>query len=213
MQKNLLLLSGPTYEYIDPVRFIGNASSGKMGASIAVAAKSRGWFVNFITGPVHPYELPKLGSKGNIKQITSTLEMFEEAKKYFFDSNVIIFAAAISDLTPVKKSTIKNEYNDKNSTLELKSTIDIAKHFGEIKQEEQITIGFALQTHDSKNKANQKRKDKNLDAIILNFPEAIGRKSAEYTWIDEKSCNHLNTISKDECASLIIEYIEKKTNK
>ena len=59
MQKNLLLLSGPTYEYIDPVRFIGNASSGKMGASIAAAAKSRGWFGNFITGPVHPSELPK----------------------------------------------------------------------------------------------------------------------------------------------------------
>ena len=76
-------------------------------------------------------------------------------------SKVVIFASAISDLTPIKKSTMKNEYDDKSSTLELKSTIDIAKHFGEIKQEKQITIGFAIQTHDSKNKANQKRKDKN----------------------------------------------------
>ena len=86
----------------------------------------------------------------------------------------------------------------------MKSTIDIAKHFGEIKQEEQIAIGL-LYKHMILKIKPIKEKDKNLDAIILNSPKAIGRKSAEYTWIDEKSCNHLNTISKDECASLIIE--------
>ena len=102
MGKKILILSGPTHEYIDPVRFIGNASSGKMGKAIAEEAVQRGHEVEFITGPVAEENIPTLAS-GHIHRVTSAEEMLSTARELFQTAETIIFAAAVADYAPVEK--------------------------------------------------------------------------------------------------------------
>lgn len=161
-----IVTAGPTYENIDPVRFIGNYSSGKMGFEIAAELEERGVEVVLISGPV---TLPTPG-KGNIKRInvTSAEEMYEATRNIFSDSDIAIFAAAVADYAPEKVSErkIKRE-KEEEMVIRLKRNPDIAASMGKIKTD-QITVGFALETDNEIENAKKKLDGKNLDLVILN---------------------------------------------
>lgn len=171
--KKILVTSGPTYEKIDPVRYIGNYSSGKMGSAIADELALRGADVIAICGPSEIYPS---NSHVEIIKIESAKEMLSECEKYFETCDVAILAAAVADYAPLlyNKSKIKRETAGEIS-LELISNPDIAATLGKCKKENQTLIGFALETDNEVSNALKKMKRKNLDFIILNSlkdPEA-----------------------------------------
>ncbi len=164
-QKNILVTAGPTHEAIDPVRFIGNASSGKMGYALAEAFAEKGANVTLISGPTnlkinHP----------NIKKIavTSASEMFEAVKANFANSDITVMAAAVADYSPTHQATEKIKKTTDNLQIALSKTIDILQYVGEQKKADQLTIGFALETTNELVNAQNKLKSKNADLIILN---------------------------------------------
>jgi phosphopantothenoylcysteine decarboxylase/phosphopantothenate--cysteine ligase len=164
-QKNILVTAGPTHEAIDPVRFIGNASSGKMGYALAEAFAEKGANVTLISGPTnlkinHP----------NIKKIaiTSASEMFEAVKVNFANSDITVMAAAVADYSPTHQATEKIKKTTDNLQIALSKTIDILQYVGEQKKADQLTIGFALETTNELVNAQNKLKSKNADLIILN---------------------------------------------
>lgn len=206
----MLILSGPTHEYIDPVRFIGNASSGLMGKAIAEEAVSRGYEVTFISGPVAPSHLPDLGSSGRILKITGAEEMLETAKKCFQTSEVAIFAAAVADYTPVEKKSEKMAKSENDLTIHLRATPDIAKTLCIDKTDNQIAIGFALQTNDGEQNARRKLASKNLDGIVLNTPSTLGSDSGTFSFLSTQSADfeQWGTIDKQSCAKHILDQIQ-----
>ena len=168
-----VVTAGPTYENIDPVRFIGNYSSGKMGFEIARELGERGADVTLIAGPV---KLPT-PNISNLKRIDvrSAAEMFKETKKIFPESDIAVFSAAVADYAPEEthEKKIKRE-KEEQLTIKLKRNPDIASSMGKIKKH-QITVGFALETDNEEDNAIKKLKDKNLNLIVLNSlkdPEA-----------------------------------------
>ncbi len=164
-KKKILITAGPTYEKIDPVRFIGNYSSGKMGFAIANELVNRGALVTLITGPV----ALKTNHK-NITQInvTSAHEMLKSCLKHFTNHNAAIMAAAVADYTPEKQAKNKLKKKTDDLSLKLKPTADIAKELGKIKKSHQKLIGFALETDNEITNSIKKLEDKNLDFIVLN---------------------------------------------
>ncbi len=159
------ITAGPTYEKIDPVRFIGNRSSGKMAYAIAENLANLGAEVNLVSGPV------SLKTKhSNIKtfHVESAEEMFQATKKLFSKSNIIIFAAAVADYTPINLQANKIKKKSDNLNLILKSTKDIAKELSNRKKNKQITVGFALETNNELENAKKKIVNKNFDFIVLN---------------------------------------------
>ncbi len=161
----VLITSGPTYEPIDPVRFIGNYSSGKMGTAIATAIAQQGAQVTFITGPaaVEPQH-PSV----KIVRVKTASEMLEQAKNEFDSCQVAILAAAVADFAPANTSTDKIKRGKENLDLQLKPTTDIAETLGKMKRQNQIIVGFALETHNEVENAIDKLTRKNLDIIVLN---------------------------------------------
>jgi phosphopantothenoylcysteine decarboxylase/phosphopantothenate--cysteine ligase len=161
----VLITAGPTYEPIDPVRFIGNRSSGKMGIALAEAFAASGNEVILIKGPtlLNPTNV-------EIKQenVNTAAEMFEACLKYFQQSDVIVFAAAVADYTPKHVSITKIKKHDAEMNLELVKTKDIAFELGKLKAKKQITVGFALETDNEFENAQQKLSKKNFDFIVLN---------------------------------------------
>lgn len=164
-KKIFLVTAGPTHEKIDPVRFIGNYSSGKMGFAIADELADRGAEVILIAGPVSLKTRNK-----NIKRIdiVSAEEMNEQCLKYFPETNGAIMCAAVADFTPVIKSDKKVKRGKENFIIELKPNPDIAAGLGKLKKEGQILVGFALETDDEEKNAILKLQKKNLDFIVLN---------------------------------------------
>ncbi|HEY9184304.1 MAG TPA: bifunctional phosphopantothenoylcysteine decarboxylase/phosphopantothenate--cysteine ligase CoaBC [Salegentibacter sp.] len=162
--KTILITAGPTYEAIDPVRFIGNHSSGKMGFALAETAAALGADVILVTGPTH-LEI----SEPNLKliRVVSNEEMYAEVNKYFAEADVVIAAAAVSDYKPKQVASQKIKKNDNKLTLELEKTRDILASLGKNKSE-QLLVGFALETNDELENARGKLKRKNLDFIVLN---------------------------------------------
>jgi phosphopantothenoylcysteine decarboxylase/phosphopantothenate--cysteine ligase len=164
--KKVLITAGPTYEKIDPVRFIGNYSSGRMGFALAEAFAKRGADVTVITGPV----LLKT-QHGGIKRIDveSADEMYEAAVKHFPESDCAVLCAAVADYKPESKSAekIKRE-NNAEMTIRLVNNRDIAARLGEMKQPWQTLVGFALEMENAVSNAREKLKRKNLDLIVLN---------------------------------------------
>ena len=163
--KNILITAGPTYEKIDPVRFVGNYSSGKMGFALAEVCAKLGATVCLISGPVklktvHP----------NIERICveSALEMYEEVLSRFYPMDGAILCAAVADFTPVEPSDSKLKREKENMTLTLKPTQDIAAALGQQKMENQFLVGFALETDNEEANALAKMERKNLDFIVLN---------------------------------------------
>ncbi len=157
--------AGPTFEAIDPVRFIGNHSSGKMGIAIAEQLSQRGAEVKLILGPS---SLSPKDDSIKLIRVQDAAAMFEETTVAFESADIAVLAAAVADFTPVQQSTEKIKKKDGGLTLELKRTKDIAAHLGEVKKAHQILIGFALETQNAIENAEKKRLSKNLDFIVLN---------------------------------------------
>jgi phosphopantothenoylcysteine decarboxylase/phosphopantothenate--cysteine ligase len=162
--KHVLITAGPTYEPIDPVRFIGNHSSGKMGAAIAEEMHMRGADVTLVLGP------SDIKVKGSIKviKVKSASEMFNACEKIFPTSDIAVMSAAVADYTPVTTAEEKIKKTENDFAVQLTKTKDILKHLGSTKTNGQILVGFALETNNEKENAIKKLQSKNADMIVLN---------------------------------------------
>lgn len=163
--KNILVTAGPTYEAIDPVRFIGNASSGKMGYALAEAFAEKGAKVTLISGPTN---LKAVHSNIQTISVTAAAEMFSAVQSQFEKTQIFVMAAAVADYTPTIQSKEKIKKSSDEMNVELTKTIDILKYIGEHKSIDQISVGFALETKNELSNAQSKLKSKNADLIILN---------------------------------------------
>lgn len=159
--KNILVTAGPTFEDIDPVRFIGNRSSGKMGYQIAKAAFLRGANVTLISGPSHENIYPEI----KIIKVRSALEMKKEVENKIKGNDVLIMSAAVADYKPEKVSSVKIKKDDKLNSIKLIETDDI---LASLDKTNKIVVGFALETNNEIKNAGKKLKSKNLDMIVLN---------------------------------------------
>lgn len=162
--KRILITAGPTYEKIDPVRFIGNYSSGKMGFAIAEECRKRGAVVTLVAGPV------SLSCSNGIKRIDveSCKEMYDATTKAFADSDIAILAAAVADFKPQKEASQKIKRGESDVTIKLCPTQDIAEALGKQKRNDQTIVAFALETNDEELNAKKKLEKKNADFIVLN---------------------------------------------
>ena len=163
--KKVLITAGPTYEKIDPVRFIGNYSSGKMGYALAEACALQGASVTLVSGPVH-LEINVTGVERI--NVENAKEMYEATTKRFTDTDIAILCAAVADFRPTTLSDTKIKREKDLLHLSLEPTQDIAASLGKMKKENQRIIGFALETDDEEHNALDKLKRKNLDFIVLN---------------------------------------------
>jgi phosphopantothenoylcysteine decarboxylase/phosphopantothenate--cysteine ligase len=163
--RKVLISAGPTYEAIDPVRFIGNHSSGKMGVEIAMAMAQAGAQVELVLGP-SVLEVEHAGI--NIIRVTSAAEMFEQCVEKFPHCDLAIMSAAVADFTPEKVSNEKIKKENQPESIRLKPTKDILAQLGKIKTSKQFLVGFALETENALENALKKLKNKNLDLIVLN---------------------------------------------
>ncbi len=162
--KKIMITAGPTYEKIDPVRFIGNYSSGKMGFALAEECRKRGAEVTLISGPVSLKD-----SSGICRiDVESCQEMYEAATKFFPQSDAAILCAAVADFRPETFSEKKIKREKDDLLLRLCPTHDIARALGKAKREGQVLVGFALETNDEEANAKHKLEEKNLDFIVLN---------------------------------------------
>ena len=205
--KKILVSAGPTYEFIDPVRFIGNHSSGKMGFAIAEEAASRGASVTLITGPVHlttPEQVYR-------KDVVSAEEMKNAILHYFDVSDVLIMAAAVADYKPKVVSDEKIKKKNAELSLELVKTDDILKEIVKNKKQ-QFVVGFALETNNEQENAKQKLVHKNLDAIVLNSLNdtgaGFGHDTNKVTIITANEEKTYTLKSKKEVAVDILNFIE-----
>lgn len=180
---NFLITAGPTREHIDPVRFISNASSGKMGYSLAAEALALGHKVTLISSVTDLH--PPAGAR--MIPIESTRQMFQEVKNNFPKCDCLIMAAAVADYTPVKTYKNKIKKSDADLIIHLKPTADILKWAGKNKKK-QIVVGFALEDKNLRRNAEKKLKDKKADIIIANSPAAIDA---------NKSIVHIKTVKSE----------------
>ena len=166
-----LVTAGPTHENIDPVRFIGNKSSGKMGLEIAIALAENGAKVNLVMGVSN-----LTSNHPNINQINvvSTDEMFAEVNSIFPNTEISVFAAAVADYKPKKYNINKIKKSEENYNLLLEKNVDILKEISSIKKKSQLIVGFALETENEKENAIKKLQSKDLDLIVLNSTRDIG---------------------------------------
>jgi phosphopantothenoylcysteine decarboxylase/phosphopantothenate--cysteine ligase len=206
--KKILITAGPTYEAIDPVRFIGNHSSGKMGFDIAESAASFGAEVVLVSGPTHC----KIKNT-NIKLISvvSAQQMFDACHLYFNEVDVAIAAAAVADYRPKVVAQQKIKKSEANFTIELEKTKDILESLGKIKKN-QFLIGFALETENEIENAKAKIQKKNLDLIVLNSMNdegaGFGKSTNKITFIDKHfTIEQMQLKSKEEVAADIINKI------
>ena len=211
--KTILITAGPTYEALDPVRFIGNHSSGKMGFEIAKASANLGAEVVLITGPTHQKVTHSLIQ---VIPVISAEDMYNAAHEYFNTVDVAILSAAVADYRPKEISTSKIKKKGETLTLELEKTKDILASLGAIKTK-QLLVGFALETDNELEYAKGKLKKKNLDLIVLNSlrDKGAGFKTDtnKVTIIDNK--NNINAYqlkSKAEVAIDILSVITQKLN-
>lgn len=183
--KIILVTAGPTYEAIDPVRFIGNHSSGKMGFDLAKSAANHGASVILISGPSH---LTIEDNLVKVIRVVSAQEMYEATHKYFDTADVVIAAAAVADYKPKKTALQKIKKTEDSFTIELEKTKDILASLGEIKKN-QFLIGFALETENEIENAKLKVQKKNLDLIVLNSMQdegaGFGGTTNKVTFIDK----------------------------
>jgi phosphopantothenoylcysteine decarboxylase/phosphopantothenate--cysteine ligase len=166
----ILITAGGTREYIDPVRFISNASSGRMGYALVRTALRAGHKVTLITAPTG--QKPTKGAK--LIEVETAAQMFKALKEHFEKCDCLIMAAAVADYTPARTAKIKIKKRNQSLTLRLKPTADILKWAGKHKRKNQIVVGFALEDKAIQRRAQQKLKEKNLDMIIANTIDAIG---------------------------------------
>ena len=162
----ILVTAGPTHEAIDPVRFVGNYSSGKMGVALADSLAAKGAEVYLVAGPMSVQTDSISGYK--LYNVTSAEEMYQKSVELFPEMDGAILSAAVSDFTPLESSDKKIKSKQEDLVIRLKPTKDIAAKLGQLKSGKQWLVGFALETHDEVQNAQDKLKKKNLDLIILN---------------------------------------------
>ena len=203
-KKKVLITAGPTYEAIDPVRFIGNYSTGKMGFALAEECAARGADVTLIAGPVN---LKTQNPGINRIDVTSAQQMYEAAMEHFPESDAAILCAAVADFTPVQTSDTKIKRKGE-ITLTLKPNPDIAASLGAIKRPGQRMVGFALETNDEFSNAQDKLERKNLDFIVLNSLRdkgaGFGYDTNKVTLIDRNGSDELPLQSKKDVAKAIV---------
>jgi phosphopantothenoylcysteine decarboxylase/phosphopantothenate--cysteine ligase len=212
----ILITAGGTREYIDPVRFISNASSGRMGYALARAALKAGHEVTLVTAPT----ALKTPAGAEIVCVQTAAEMFEAVKEHFPKCDCLIMAAAVSDYTPVRPSKTKLKKQSGRLTLELKPTPDILKwagrqrRVGNAHHKPKVVVGFALEDRDLHANAERKMREKRLDMIVANAPGAIGTeastvhvKAAGSDWIE------IGHTRKARSAYRIIRLVEKAAQK
>jgi len=163
--KTALVTAGPTHEAIDPVRFIGNHSSGKMGFAIAEALAHQGATVNLVTGPTTQHTT---NPAVNVMKVTSAEEMYNACSSLFQTTDITVLAAAVADYKPLERADQKIKKKDETLTLALTKTRDIAASLGQQKHNGQVIVGFALETEQEQANAIKKLESKNFDLIVLN---------------------------------------------
>jgi phosphopantothenoylcysteine decarboxylase/phosphopantothenate--cysteine ligase len=206
--KNALVTAGPTYEQLDPVRFVGNHSTGKMGIELALALKRAGAKVVLVAGPVSepiPQELDTI-------KVTSANEMFEACKKVFPGTDIAVMAAAVADYRPKETAPEKIKKTDESLVIEFVKNPDILKYCGSNKKGNQLVVGFALETNNAEENARAKMTNKNADMIVLNSlsdPEAGFAKSTNKVTIFENNgkVHSLPVMSKSKVAESIVTLI------
>lgn len=207
--KQALVTAGPTHEAIDPVRFIGNSSSGKMGFAIAETLANYGAHVHLVAGPTsqkmnHP--------SVSVTSVTSAQQMYEACARLFPLSDIAVLSAAVADYRPVTTADQKIKKTDANLTLELTKTPDIAAALGKIKKQHQVVVGFALETENERANAQKKLTSKNFDLIVLNSLNdagaGFGHDTNKVTILDNRHrVREINLKSKKEVAVDIVESI------
>jgi len=204
---HILITAGPTREYLDPVRFLSNASTGRMGCALAAAAKAQGHRVTLVLGPasVDPPEVDEL------VRVTTAAEMREAVLARFDGCDVFFGAAAVSDYRPVAREAQKIKKARERLTLELERTADIlaevsARRRGHAsRQRGQVLVGFCLETEDLEARAREKLKAKGLDLVVANGPEAIGAERREAILIDRSGrCERLRDIGPEALALRVL---------
>ena len=211
--KKIVITAGPTYEKIDPVRFIGNYSSGKMGFALAEECAARGAEVTLVAGPVQ-----MKASHPAIRRIDveSCAEMYEATTAAFTEANAAILCAAVADFTPETTADTKIKREGDDLVLRLKPTHDIAAALGRMKQPHQRLVGFALETNDETAHAQDKLRRKNLDFIVLNSLRDAGagfrHDTNKVTIISESDIKEYPLKSKTEVAKDIVDELVAKVN-
>lgn len=210
--KRIIITAGPTYEAIDPVRFIGNHSSGKMGFEIANEALRLGAYVTIISGPT-PQKLEH--SNLNRIDVVSAQEMFDATTAHFHDADILIAAAAVSDYKPKQQFDQKLKKSEDALRIDLTPTQDILKYLGSIKSH-QLLVGFALETEHEEENARAKLKKKNLDLIVLNSLNDTGagfkKDTNKIRIITNSEVYRFETKPKSEVAKDILDHILKILN-
>jgi len=213
--KNCLVTAGPTQENIDPVRFIGNRSSGKMGMAIANELAEKGAEVNLVMGPSN-----LSSSHYNINQINvnSANQMYDEVEKVFLDSDISVFTAAVSDYKPTYTYSEKIKKSEDKMEIKLEKTKDILLEMSSDKKDHQFVVGFSLETENEEENAIQKLQKKNLDMIILNSTKdkgaTFGFDTNKISIIEKDlSVTNYELKEKSEVAKDIVSAIIKRTNK
>jgi phosphopantothenoylcysteine decarboxylase / phosphopantothenate---cysteine ligase len=212
--KKALVTAGPTYEAIDPVRFIGNNSSGKMGFAIAESLANSGAEVHLISGPTsQSASHPKI----HLEKVVSVEEMYEACKSQFPSSDITVLSAAVADYKPVQVAEQKIKKGEGNMVLELTKTHDIALELGKMKKTGQLIVGFALETENEKVNAEKKLNTKNFDLIVLNSLNdagaGFGHDTNKISIIDRKTgVKEFNLKTKKEVARDIVKAIIDNTH-
>lgn len=207
----VLITAGPTYEPIDPVRFIGNHSSGKMGIAIAEEFARLGNQVTLVKGATN---LNPVNADIEQVKVQTAAEMFAACKQYFAPADVIVFAAAVADYTPKHPSETKIKKKEDEFSIELVKTTDIALELGKQRSDKQVVVGFALETNNEEAHAREKLEKKNLDFIVLNSmrDEGAGFKTDtnKITIIDRQgNVTKFDLKEKTEVAKDIVSYVLK----
>lgn len=207
----ILVTAGPTYEAIDPVRFIGNRSSGKMGVAIAEELARRGAAVHLVLGPSH---LRPQHKNIRVHRVESAGEMYQEVRSRLDEMDGFIMAAAVADYAPAQVATEKVKKSDANWTIDLQKTEDIAGWVGQRKRDDQFLIGFALETEDELENARSKRSRKNMDIIVLNSLRDPGAgfevDTNQVTLISKNEEIELPLLPKSEVACWIVDWLQEK---
>ncbi|MBO7259518.1 MAG: bifunctional phosphopantothenoylcysteine decarboxylase/phosphopantothenate--cysteine ligase CoaBC [Paludibacteraceae bacterium] len=206
--KKVLLTAGPTYERIDPVRFIGNFSTGKMGCALAEVCMRRGAEVTLVAGPMQQVTSVAIRRI----DVMSAAEMFEATIREFPQQDVAILSAAVADFTPEYMADVKIKREKDDLTFTLKPTHDIAATLGTMKQENQKLVGFALETNQERENAERKLTKKNLDFIVLNSLNdkgaGFGYDTNKITILDKTGQCDFPLKSKQQVAEDIINHLE-----
>lgn len=210
--KKILITAGPTYEPIDPVRFVGNHSSGKMGLELALAAEAQGAIITLVIGPNN---LDTSKVKGKVVSVQSSKDMYEACNDIYNVQDIAIFAAAVADYAPSNIAAQKIKKKSDSMLIELSKTIDIAKTLGLNKKKGQFNVGFALETENEEEHARKKLTSKNFDMIVLNSlnDKGAGFKTDtnQITIIDQQNnIQKFELKSKSKVAKDILHEVEKR---